>query len=155
MKWLRLWFHSKAAIWISSWSIYKHIYQSRFFGYPDMLLNLHLNLNRYSRWSPTRVISTPAKISVFPISSKMSFGLLNYCYDMILRRKWYFYLLQVGFHLLAVVGGLVQKIGKRQNKRRNNTRNNTKTIQNKEYTKNKTKAQEKQTKNIKKRKSIN
>ena len=118
--WLWFWFHPNAAIWISSCSIYTHIYQSRFFCYPDVLLNMHPDLTRYSRWSPTRVNSTPANISVFPISSKTRFGLLNYWYDI-----WYYVWNDIFIYCKWFPpGGSGQqtstKIGKRQNKRRNN-----------------------------------
>ena len=65
-------------------------------------------------------------------------------YDMI----WYdIYLLQLGFHPVAVVGRCIQ-IGKRQHAKRNNTQNNTKT-QNTQNRKQKYKTKNKHKKNIK------
>ena len=140
-----LWFHSKAAIWISARSIYTHIYQSRFIGYPDVLLNLHPNLSRYSRWSPTRVISTPANISMFPISSKMSFGLLNYWYDI-----WYYVWNDIFIYCKWVSTRWQWSVELYNNRKETEQKEKqyTKQYKNTEYTKKKTKVQEKQIKRI-------
>jgi hypothetical protein len=63
------------------------------------------------------------------------------------------YLLQFGFHPMAVVRSLFTKIGKRQHKKRNNTHNNIKT-QNTQNRQQKYKTKNKY-KNIKKHKSSN
>jgi hypothetical protein len=63
------------------------------------------------------------------------------------------YLLQLGFHPVAVVGSLFTKIGKRQYKKRNNTHSNIKT-RNKQNRQQKYKTKNKH-KNIKKHKSSN